>query len=236
VIDASGIHRLGTERLQIMAALCAMDATGRPHGATPAEISDFLHDQCGVPISRQRVSAVLSKEISTVARRRIRKRWHYKVMKAGEIELEAIGQATIFIEPETGLSKIRQTEEVFNSLKGTIRICDPYVDNRTLDFLAQARHADAIRLLTVTITHGTAFRRDLAAFKSEHGDRLEVRISSKNDLHDRFIVWDEGVWAIGTSLNGLGRKQSLIVPLGNDLREILLQAFDRQWNSSKAYK
>jgi hypothetical protein len=235
VIDASVIHQVSTERLQILAALEVLGAD-RPHGATPTEISDFLHDQCRVAISRQRVAAVLSREKSAVARRRVRSRRHYKIMKAGEVELASIGQTAVFIELETGLTKIRQVEEIFSSLRGTIRVCDPYVDNRALDFLAQAKLADAIRLLTVTVVHDSAFRRDFGAFKGEHGDRLEVRISPKRDLHDRYVVHNEGVLLIGTSLNGLGRKQSSVVPMGKDFSDIMLPAFDRYWNAAEAYK
>jgi hypothetical protein len=126
-------------------------------------------------------------------------------------------------------------EDIFGSLIGVVRICDPYADNRSLDILTQAGRADEIRFLTTTITRETAFRRDFSAFKNEHGNRLEIRIS-KYPLHDRYLISANAVWFIGTSLNGLGRKQSFIVPLGTDFKSMALPAFDRVWNTAGVFR
>src|SRR5438105_1337782 len=110
--EPSSVYLLPSERLQVFAALRALGALDQSQGATAAQISDFLRDQCGVAISRQRIMALLSKERAAVARRRIRAQQHYKLMKVGAAELDVLGQATIFIEPESGLTKIRQVEDV----------------------------------------------------------------------------------------------------------------------------
>jgi hypothetical protein len=39
---------------------------------------------------------------------------------------------------------------------------------------------------------------------------------------------------IGTSLNGLGLKQSMVVRVGNDLRLAAEQGFDALWSSGTA--
>lgn len=37
-------------------------------------------------------------------------------------------------------------------------------------------------------------------------------------LHDRYAIHDDGMLLFGTSLNGLGLKQTFVVALGQDIR------------------
>ena len=92
------------------------------------------------------------------------------------------------------------------------------MDGRTLDLLTDCKAATSIRLLTVHIDKRTAFERDVRAFRKEHGDILHVRVATQKVLHDRYIIHDDGMLFSGTSLSGLGLKQSVLVSLGEDLR------------------
>lgn len=58
--------------------------------------------------------------------------------------------------------------------------------------------------------------------------RLEVR--SSTELHDRVLLADQGdVMTLGTSLNGVGRKTTVLAPLPSPAREALRQEYDRLW-------
>ena len=76
----------------------------------------------------------------------------------------------------------------------------------------------------------TAFKRDVGAFNKEHGGILDVRVATRKFLHDRYVIYDDGMLLFGASLNGLGLKQSFVVSLGEDLRSTALRAFDTVWN------
>jgi hypothetical protein len=229
------IHRFQQEREQILWVL----ATGKSEvGAdfiTPAQVSDVLRDIYQIEVPRQRISAILEKEKGTVAKRRIAGRKHYKIMKRGEDEVSSSIVAPVFVDPEAALSQIRKVEEIFGTLKGRLRICDPYVDNRTLDFISECHAAEQINVLTANVYKEGQFRRDLAAFSKEHGTILETRVLEQGNLHDRYIIHADGMLLLGTSLNGLGKKQSFIVSLGEDLRQIASPAFDRAWASAKKF-
>jgi len=86
-----------------------------------------------------------------------------------------------------------------------------------------------IRLLTVNIARTQVFARDLAAFRKEHGNKIEVRQAAAGTLHDRYAVDDARMLLFGTSLNGIGKKQSFIVELGQDVRVTVMAAFDAAW-------
>lgn len=199
---------------------------------TPDEISSVLRDAFGISVSRQKIEAALSKKQSAVARQRKNGLRAYQVMQAGIDELTAEAAVVIFVDPQQALSKIRETQAVLADLRGDLSVCDPYVDGRTLDLLADCKAATSIRLLTVNISKRTAFERDARAFKKEHGDILDVRVATQRVLHDRYIIHDDGMLFSGTSLNGLGLKQSILVSLGEDLRSTVLRAFNEVWGGA----
>ena len=118
------------------------------------------------------------------------------------------------------------------SCRGDLRVCDPYVDPQTLDLLADCKAAASIRLLTMKIDKRTAFERDVKLFNKQHGDVLDVRVVPQRVLHDRYAIHDDGMLHFGTSLNGLGLKQSFVVSVGEDLRAAALRAFDDVWSEA----
>lgn len=138
----------------------------------------------------------------------------------------------VFIDPEKALSNIREAESLLGDLEGLIRVCDPYVDSRTLDLLAECTRASGFRLLTVQVNKPNPFRRDLKAFVSQRGNVIEVRLAPKGLLHDRYVIDDKGMLIFGTSLNGFGFKQSFVVVVGPDMRNTTLAAFDRTWSAA----
>jgi hypothetical protein len=115
------------------------------------------------------------------------------------------------------------------SFTGTLRFCDPYIASASLDLLADALSVTEIRLLTTNISKPDVFTRDLAAFRKEHAAKIEVRQADAGTLHDRYGIDDGRMLFFGTSLNGLGKKQSFIVELGPDLRATVMTAFDAAW-------
>jgi hypothetical protein len=203
---------------------------------TPAEIAEILCDAEGIRISRQRVAAILGKETRTVSRRRSGRRDRFRIMRAGEDELaKATPFSAILVDPQHALSQVRKVEELLNGLKGNLKICDPYVDKKTLDVLAECKGCSRIELLTVNVQGESAFRRDLQAFAREHSIPLTVRVAPAARLHDRYIIHRDGMLISGASLNGLGKKQSFVITTGPDVQAATEAAFDRAWATASAF-
>jgi hypothetical protein len=57
-------------------------------------------------------------------------------MGTGNKELDKIGTAVTFIEPTRAFSKLREVHAILGTATGELRVCDPYVEMRTLDMLA----------------------------------------------------------------------------------------------------
>ena len=234
--EDAAVHELATEQLQIFWVLRAAGSLPGRGYLTPAEISDILADCCAVSIPRQRVSAILEGAGNAVGRRRLNKRNCYKIMRPGLDALGGQGHGPILIDPATALTQIRRIESIFGKLTGLVRICDPYLDNKTLDLLSLCAGASEIHFLTVTVHKESTFRRDLAAFRREHRIPIEVRLAAPGKHHDRYVISDDDILQFGASLNGIAKKQSFIIPLPRSMRALLEKAFKTDWDSSNPFQ
>lgn len=199
---------------------------------SPGEIEAVLRDVYGYAVPRQRIEGMLAAEKQTVARRSRDKRRVYQLMKPGADELDGARSAVVFIEPSTGFSGLRETQALLATMTGEVRVCDPYSDLKTLDMLAECTAATDIRLLTHNVKNKSGFEQAVKAFGTEHGVALDVRVAPPKLLHDRYAIHDDGMVLFGTSLNGLGLKQSFVVAVGPDIRATVLGSFEATWQQS----
>lgn len=237
--DAKGLPDIHCLDSDLDLALWVLEIAKRvldPPYLTAAQIAHVVARVYGVARSRQKIQAELRKAGDLVHRRRVKGITSFAIMKKGEEVLHAYASpaSVLLIESHTAFSGIRQVQDILDSLRGTLSICDPYIDNRTLDFLAEASSASHIRLLTMKVQKPSRLRRDYAAYHSQYGN-LEIRVASSPTLHDRYIISDDSMFLLGQSLNGLGRKQSFIVRVGEDIRQETLAAFQRRWNAATPF-
>jgi hypothetical protein len=210
---------------------------------TASDISVYLRDVCQISSSRQQVGAELAaaEKAGLVThegkgRRQAGRPRRYKIMKAGSDCLVPPAGNCLYIDPSSAFSGIRSIEALVASLEGDLRICDPYLDKSSLDYFAQPTAATSIRLLSQPIQKPNPFRRDLKALRSEYATPIQVREHPAGTLHDRYIVHDSGLILLGTSLNGLGNKQSMVCEAGTNLRSLVKSAFDQFWSNATEFQ
>lgn len=211
--------------------------------ATASDISVHLRDVCQISTSRQQMAAELAAADKAglvthegKGRRQAGGPRRYKIMKAGFDYLIPPAGGCVYIDPSSAFSGIRSIEALVASLEGDLRICDPYLDKSSLDYFAQPTAATSILLLSQPIQKPNPFRRDLKALRSEYATPIQVREHPAGTLHDRYIVHDSGLILLGTSLNGLGNKQSMVWESGTNLRSTVKSAFDRFWNNATEFQ
>lgn len=197
-----------------------------------SEIAQYMIERLGISTSRQAVHSALTKAVS--------KKFCHKnkvgfgLMKLGRDELlKQINRETVvFLEPGKPFTAGMKVESIFKKMKGTIKISDPYVDIKTLDLIHRSMDANIpIRLLTVQVKDEAMVKREVQKLQIE-GFNFEIRKVSSGVLHDRYLIDNNNFWLSGNSLNNIGKKESFIIMLGGDMRNILNQTFDSRWSSA----
>ena len=154
-----------------------------------------------------------------------------------EILGSEFGIKTYLIKSGETFSGRRKVEElIIKQLSGEIYICDPYCDVETLDFLSRISDEAHILLLTQHIKKSERFKRYLKAFMKEYTNiTIEVRIHKCNVLHDRFIVIKNKcvAYSVGTSLNGIGKKDCLFIELPKEIFGALAELFKQRWKEAE---
>jgi hypothetical protein len=230
------IHQL-EERQQVFWALVAAKSFPHFDGLSAVQISEFLANRCEIAMSRQKVAAILEKEriSGTVTMTRRQRLAYFRIMRRGEDEIVRASAKAILIDPSKALTSIRAVEDILRSLKGDVRVCDTYVDSKTLDYLAELKNATRVQLLTENLQDSGRLKRDLVAFEKEHAVPIELRVSAPGRLHDRYVLHSNGMLLVGASLKDIGKKQSMIVALSASVSSEVGRGFGRVWHDATKF-
>jgi hypothetical protein len=202
----------------------------------PSDVANFLIEEKGIKTSVQSVRNILKRKKGIFHS----KGGSFKMMEKGRQNLleTTNREKIIFIDANKPFSAKRDEtlRALVSSLRKEVKICDPYVDLNTLDFIFHNFNKKVpIKLLTAHVTDKPkgSFERQLEEINQE-GFQVEVRVYQNSTLHDRYIMDDRNFWLSGNSLNYLGKKESFIVALGSDIRQSMVAVFNSRWKSSLA--
>jgi len=157
----------------------------------------------------------------------------YLIPQEGSIEV-------FYFEPgKRYTSKRLLSKKILDSLKGELKIVDPYCGERTLDVLKDVKNR-AIKFLTkvgnLREKERNQFLRELRDFKSENPNKIKFGNYSHTDIHDRYIISSESLVILGHSIKDLGAKESFAIILNKDTNrnifDALLENFNRRWKQS----
>ena len=199
-----------------------------------AGISKILQERHGENIHWRTVATALENNSKLAVRRKRNHVRQYHILGKGLATLENKDAAVRVIDPTKALQSIISFHEFLGALKGLVRVCDPYLDSSAIEHLDVCRSVREVRLLTHNITDSGALRRILDAFNTSTR-RLLVRKTAKPVLHDRYILEDSSMRILGTSLNGLGKKECFVIKAGDDIRTTMLEVFDKRWGEAQPW-
>ena len=223
------VHTLPALELKAYWVIDKLSTTSKDRFSA-SEVADYLVEKIGFPTSHQAIRYALNKN---------KKACHksgsgYKLMENGKNELKKYSgqQKVVFVDANKPFTAKNHTvKEIVGDSYKEIALCDPYVDQNTLDVIfSNLKKKVPIRVLTAKIIEKSIgmFKRQLQDLKSE-GFNIEVRTYSNSVLHDRYIMSERHFWLSGNSLNFLGEKESFLVLLGDDIRQSMLATFNSRW-------
>jgi hypothetical protein len=140
----------------------------------------------------------------------------------------------LFVKAGTPHKTRLKLKSLFKSIKGDIRICDPYYGQRSLIVLDSLTHCNSILFLTKTpdSRETTFINQVLVEFQSQN-PIVEFRKYQGHELHDRYILSDDELVILGHGLKDIGSKDSCIVRLDKNLASGIMQdirtSFDQKW-------
>lgn len=170
----------------------------------------------------------------------------YRLMTKGEREAEKTlssgsGLAVLRIEGGQPRQARLRLGEILKSLKGIVRICDPFYGVSTLDSLDFLSETCSVRFLSQKANESN--RKISGALRDFYKERsnVEFRIAPKTArLHDRYIVTKQELLILGHGLKDIGNKESFVIVLEKglipDLIDEISSSFDKEWGEAKDIK
>jgi len=233
------VGHLGNPQLQ---SLFALQLGGR-HGTdwqTPGDIATVLQG-LGIATSAVGVRNTLDAAARATPRLVIRsasRRRSFRLAQPGERALAATGGAiaVVRIAADKPFTAREQLSEILSSLRGTVRISDPYYGARTADALSACTGAQEVRMITGKAGGGeseAAARRVLVDLTRERRN-VHVSIAPPGQLpHDRYLLTGTELIIVGHGLKDIGSRESFVIRLPRSLvGDIAAQsgaAFDALW-------
>jgi hypothetical protein len=127
--------------------------------------------------------------------------------------------------------------EIINKAKNKCYICDPYFDaNDLIEFAFPIKNSyTELRILNSNECINKDIAKTLLELINRYNEqpfqKIELKVLYSHVLHDRFIVADNEVWYLGTSLNQFGTKTTCIgkVPESDNLE--IIKEIERWFNN-----
>lgn len=108
-----------------------------------------------------------------------------------------------------------------------ILLCDPYISPSTLyPFSELWGKIDSLKILTANISDEDKFKATLKSLKDETEISTEFKINRK--IHDRYLIFGNKCWLIGTSIKDLGNKDCVIKE-SSEIVQSLTDLFQERW-------
>lgn len=242
-LDAALKDGLADVDSPLLLSFAALDIAENQAGVATlsAEHITACLEAAGVAVKKTSVSRALARASNRVSSKKdIDGETHYKLMTKGKREIESLvgGEMMSVVRIESGQPRTgrRRLGEELASLRGVIRICDPYYGVRTLDSLDHIRESAKVRFLTArTSESGRRLRGALRDYKRERPDTEFRRAANPSELHDRYVLAKGRILILGHGLKDIGGKESFMIRLDQslvpDLAKEMRESFDAKWRA-----
>src|SRR5690348_1198452 len=198
-----------------------------------AEISAVLSDVFEISCKEPAIRMALMRAGAKVHIRSFGRTNKFSIMKIGRESVCSSANEQVFVvdpaQPHTAICKVA---ELFGGFAGRVKICDPYLDDRTLGIVAMISDSCVVQFLSTPPQNAIAFSRHYGGYRAQHRN-IEIRILPAGQLHDRYVLVGQDMWLIGHSLNRIGTKQTFVVKLGGGVKQEVEKWFDLAWSSAQ---
>jgi hypothetical protein len=195
-------------------------------------------EAAGVAVERQAITRAFSRAANRISRQNVEDELFFTLMIRGKREIEPLLRkgtiAVSFIQAGQPRSARRTLAELFSTLNGHVRICDPYYGAKSLDSLELIPTACTVHLLTSQWSDRAATLATTVPDFYRARPNTNIRtVAAPHVLHDRYVVSDSGLLLLGHGIKDIGTRDSCTVSIGVEYAEDLLTelrtSFDTKW-------
>lgn len=208
-----------------------VEAAGNPPSPRFAtDVADQIFKEHGAHVHWRTIEKLLrpAKDFAKSAKQN--GRWVFTPSRKAMDAVTGANDAIQLIDPSKAVIATARLHDTLSSLTGLIRVCDPYLDQTSLQHLDAIQPKTTVRVLSFNITDTGTARSLVNAFAAK-GVALEIRRAHAGVLHDRYIIAGNSVLILGTSLNGFGKKQCFVIRAGQTIAQSLTATFDDLWRN-----
>jgi hypothetical protein len=147
------------------------------------------------------------------------------------------GPLAMFVEAGKPRTAHVDLSGMFQTLKGPLRIADPYYGTGSLLRLDAMTHCSPIMFLTQKpdAAERSFLTRAVTEFKRQY-PFVSIRLDQTGALHDRYILSDDQIILLGHGLKDIGNKDSFVIripkTMGADLITTVQDSFDAKWSQA----
>lgn len=138
-----------------------------------------------------------------------------------------------YFESEKPHTSRKNFVKILNELTGEIKICDPYLNNDTIEALGELKNAKVKFLTSSKPINIKISPQELKDFKIENKN-IEIKGFPFDHLHDRYILCLDKLFLLGHGFS-VRNKESFIIELpekfAKDLIQSLNTTFDNRWRN-----
>jgi hypothetical protein len=213
-----------------------------PNTYLDAESISQALEACGINRNSLSIKRAFANAGEKIKCRRNNGKVTYKIMRKGQKKIEELlatgNLKVVYIEPNTPRTAKRKLKQLISNISGIVKISDPFYGERSFDTLELLADHCTIKFLTShTSENNGKIQRIYKDFHNEY-QNTEIRIyPNRSDLHDRYLLWDDGLILIGHGIKDIGNKESFAIVIKKDLIEDIHKSvennFDSKWNQSK---
>lgn len=149
---------------------------------------------------------------------------------------QAPGSLVYYVKGGEPYTDRKLLESVLGELHGDVCVCDPYYGPGVLAALANLKGYKSVRCLTRYLGDAgkAVAEHDIGVFKRQYPTQ-EFRLSNSGDLHDRYVLANNGLLLLGHGLKDFGHKETFLIMLDEEFAplETVKATFEGHWAAAR---
>lgn len=140
------------------------------------------------------------------------------------------------LEPGKPFSAQKALRDILADANQYVKILDPWVNDQSLDPLLHVKNGVKVQFLCLQTGGRNKEHRLIRSVRDFKGEKpmFSLRKAKREEMHDRWIITDKGIWSLSQSIKDLGRKRTIafVAPHSKQIMKKVSSFFDSLWEKA----